>query len=132
MDDSYMLLFDVISLGAGAYCLFTCFKLHLAQGRLFPNGILVPKGLNPKDCTDQKAYCAYIYPRLLIFALALTIYGGVSMADTLLDFVPYWGRQAMIAVSFCIIIWYAVVSTKANRKYWDMSKISNTKPPRHL
>ncbi|MFI3313242.1 MAG: hypothetical protein R3Y62_05080 [Eubacteriales bacterium] len=131
MDTSYMLLFDFISLAAGAYCLFTCFKMHLAGGRLFPNGLLIPKGLKPSDCHDQKAYTAYLFPRLLAFAIALTIYSIISLCDTFLNFMSFWGRQAMIAVCFGIIVYYAVVSTKANRKYWDMSTVGQ-KPGRRL
>ena len=106
MDDSFFMIFDLISLGCGIYLLYTYIKLRMA-GRLFPSSLLIPKDRSPKDCKDSAAYIRYIQPRMLMIGILITLFGAVSLVNEYLHF-----------PAFAVVVWYGVCSGKANRRYF--------------
>ena len=116
-NDSFFMLFDLISLGCGMYILFTYVKLRMA-GRLFPNTLLVPKDRSPKDCLDSEAYIRYIQPRLLIIGIFVTLFGLINFLNEFLHLYNYQIGLVLTGVALVALGWYAVCSGKANRKYF--------------
>lgn len=117
MDNSFFMIFDLISTACGGYILFTWFKLHVA-GRLFPNGLLIPNGKSPKDCLDAEAYIRYIKPKMLIIGVIVTAFGLTSLIN---QYVTLYNSQVgliLTGVIFAAIVWFGVCSSKANRRYW--------------
>ena len=117
MDNSFLIIFDLISIGCGGYILYTYLKLHMA-GRLFPNSLLVPTGKSPKDCLDSEAYIRYIKPKMLIIGILVTLFGLVSLLTEYLSFFSANVSLILTGVIFVCIIWYGICSGKANRTYW--------------
>lgn len=117
MDNSFFMIFDLISLGCGIYILYTYAKLRIA-GRLFPNGLLIPKDRSPKDCSDSEGYIRYIQPRLLIIGIFITIFGALTLVNEYLHFMDTNAILASIGVALAVLIWYGVCSGKANRRYF--------------
>ena len=130
MSTDFMFLFDVISLVAGFYCVITFIKLRLAGGRLFPNSLLVPKGLAPKDCLDGPGYVKYIGPRILILGIVMLVQGALSAINSASPYLSILAYNAMMGVCFVVIVWYAVCSVKANKKFWIIPE--STTPGRRL
>ncbi len=118
MSTDFMFLFDIISLVAGFYCIVTFVKLKVAGNRLFPNSLLVPKDLAPKDCLDAPAYVKYIGPRILILGIVMLVQGALSALNSAAPYLSVLAYNAMMGVCFIVIVWYAVCSVKANKKYW--------------
>ena len=117
MDQSFLMLFDFISIACGAYILYTFFKLQ-AYGRLFPSSLLIPNGKQPKDCDDAEGYIRYVKPRILVLGLFLLVFGLVSLANESLQFLSFGASMACTAITFLSIVWYGVCSYKAFKLYW--------------
>lgn len=117
MDQSFMMLFDFISLGCGAYILYTYIKLT-AYGRLFPNSLLIPNGRNPKDCDDPEGYIRYVKPRMLIVGVIVLVFGIASLVNETLQFLSFEASIASTVFTFLVIVWYGVCSSKAYKLYW--------------
>lgn len=117
MDNSFLTIFDIIALGCGFYCIITFVKLRIA-GRLFPNGLLVPKDKKPKDCEDEAAYIAYLGPRLLILGIVTTLFGAVSMVNEYMQLYTMQVSLILTGVAFLTVVWYGVCTYRANKKYW--------------
>lgn len=117
MNSSFLMMFNLISLGCGIYCLYTYAKLRIA-GRLFPNSLLVPSGRKPKDCLDAPTYIAYVQPRLLILGILVTAFGIVTTLDSFYQFFSLLLNELLTVAMLGVIVWYAVCSSKANKRYW--------------
>lgn len=125
--EAFELYFNIITLIAGGYLLYTWFKLRQA-GRLFPNQLLIPKDARPEHCLDEEGYIAYVRPRLFITGLLCTLVGVVCTLDytmkisaTHFSHIPdlqYWISQIGNLVCLASIIWYMVCWTKARKRYW--------------
>lgn len=117
MDNSMLSLFDFISLAGGAYVLYVWYRLQAVR-RLFDNSLLIPKDKRIKDCADAEGYIGYIKPRLLVLGLLLVIYGIVSLANNSLHFYSDIVGMILNGVMLLLIIWYAVCSVKAFKRFW--------------
>lgn len=118
--DNFNLMFDLIGLGCGIYCMYTWVKLQIG-GVLFKNSILVPKELNVSDCLDEAAYVQYMKPRLGVLAFVVMLGSVIMMLnDTVLPFIPYPWSLAPLALMIGVLIWYAVCNSRANRDYFGM------------
>lgn len=116
-----MLFFDVIVLGMSLYFLYTLVRVAVT-GRLFQNGILVPKNKKLSDCTDEKAYIRYMMPPLAVTSVVATIYGVVMTLDDQLglELLPYpWGLAPLVA-TLAALVWLCVRSSRANREYFGL------------
>ena len=117
MDQSFLMMFDFISIGCGVYILYTLIKLQ-AYGRLFPNSLLIPNGKSPKDCNDPQGYITYLKPRLLILGIFVLLFGLLSLLNESMQFFSFAGTMIFVAVTFAVIAWYGVCSTKTFKRYW--------------
>lgn len=118
MDNSFLVIFDLIALGCGAYCIFTYMKLRMA-GRLFPNSILIPNGKKPSDCEDAEEYIRYIGPRLLILGIYVSVFGIISLVNEYLNWFNLLVSEIITGLSLVMIIWYAVCNSRANKRFWN-------------
>lgn len=117
MDDSFMMFFDLISIGCGCYILYTWLKLRTA-GILFPNNLLIPKDKSPKQCKNQEEYIRYILPKTLITGIVITVFGIVSLINEYAKFFGLLGSELLILGSLVAIAWYGVCLGKAGKRYW--------------
>ena len=115
--DGFLMIFDVISLVCGVYILYSYVKLRMA-GRLFPNSLLIPSGKSPKDCLDPEGYIQYIQSKLLVVGIPVTVFGIINIINEYMKLFSYQISLIMTGVVLLIIIWFAVCSSKANRRYW--------------
>lgn len=116
--DMLSLMMIAMLVGFGAYSLYAAVRLHVS-GQLFANKLLYPGNCTPEECTDPSGYVCYIFPRLFVFGLVLTLSGGVSIAA---QFVPSLGlwvvRMVQLAVTIGIMIWYLLAQRKAATLFW--------------
>lgn len=115
--NSMFAFFDMISLAAGAYVLYVWYRLQ-AVGRLFENSLLIPKDYRIKDCADPDGYIRYLKPRLLILGLYLALYGIMALINSNLQLYNNTVSMVLNGVALAVIIWYAVCSSKAVKRYW--------------
>ena len=115
--DDFSLIIDVLAVACGIYTLYTYVRLR-QSGRLFPNSLLIPRDMTPKDCRDTEAYIRYIRPRIFILGIDLLAYGSIVLLN---DALGLWGNLASLICAgfgFVGIIWYGVCTYKANKAYW--------------
>jgi len=117
MDDSFLLIFDLIALLCGVFCLYTWFRLR-REKRLFKNSIICPSSKEPKDCLDEEAYIAYIQPKLLILGIVTFLFGAICMVDEKVHMFNLLGQELCTAVSLAVVVWFGVCTYKANKRYW--------------
>lgn len=127
MDTSYSFLLDLITTLAGAYVIYTWFRLK-KEGRLFENQLLVPKGSKPSECLDEEEYIRYSAPRLLILGLVCFLTGGISALDSQTGFlaqlfptvekISYYVDLGGQMLALATLIWYAVCWIKSRKEFW--------------
>lgn len=125
--DQYSLLFNVIILAAGAYLLYTWFRLK-KEGQLFESQLLIPKDFKPSDCIDPEEYIAYFQPRILVLGIVCFLTGALCalevqfhLFDSLFPSVEklsYYMDLGGNAISLLVLVWYTVCWSKARKKYW--------------
>ena len=127
MMSGFELYFNIITLACGIYALYTAIKLR-KLGRLFSNQLLIPKDSKPGDCLDEEGYVEYVMPRLLILGIALTLSGGVCLADsqwqisamlfpTAADAVFYVSMGGIILCTLAVV-WYMICWVRARKLFW--------------
>ncbi len=116
---SSLMLLDLVALACGVYSLYTWVKL-LIVGHLFPNGLLVPKDRKVEDCADEEGYIAYIRMPLGVLALSTMGYGVFQILNTYLakPLLDGWLSLLPLLAVMGVLVWYAIVSGRANRDYF--------------
>ena len=79
-------------------------------------GFLVSGKVNTDRAKDVPGFIAYMFPRLIFFSIAVTVFCVVSLIGDLYDISPY---ITVISVVFyiAILIYYCIVSVKAQNRF---------------
>ena len=122
---SMMDLFNYIVLFCGIYCFYAWYQLRSDTiPERFP---LLAKDLRPEKCLDQAYYISYIRPRLLIFAIIVTVLGVFSIVDTKFGLCaalfPEGTATAVSAIvgsflPFMVVVWFGVCMYKIQKELW--------------
>lgn len=123
----FELYFNIITLAAGVYFLYTWWKLRKA-GKLFANQLLVPKDSKPEQCLDEEGYIASVSPKLLVCGLICTLVGVICLADSQLGLsakyfsqipdMSYYIAQGGNLICLVTIIVYMAFWVKSRKLYW--------------
>lgn len=110
-------LIDGIVLACGVYMLYSAYLMKV-KGEL-KVGWLVSKNINLQRSKDVPGYINYMYPRIIVFAICTIIYGVIGVYST------YYSPLGMIQVAsfvlfFVAVVFFAVISTKASKKFLSM------------
>lgn len=111
------LLFGLISVVCGVYCLYAYYLLKFKNE--ITASLLLPKGVDTKKCKDYRGYCEEVQKPVFMLGIVTLIYGGVDL------FCSYVGEgemliACMIAVVLVILMIYSVWTRKINMKYFDL------------
>ena len=108
-------IFGIIILIGGIYSLYAWYQLKFT-GKI-NTSILVTKDTNVNKCKDKKAYIAEAGPKLLVFAIAITLYGAVDLYSTYVKDVGVLS-WIMIVVVLVVVVWFGYTSKKLREKYF--------------
>jgi len=97
---SLMDLFNMIVLFCGVYCFYAWYKLR--DGRIPERFPLLNKEYEPSKCLDEEYYVSYVRPRLLIFAILITVFGLYSVLDSQFRISELLFPDAALAVSVIV------------------------------
>lgn len=113
------LYFNIISLAAGSYFLYTWWRLK-KERKLFVNQLLMSKDSKPEECLDEAEYVGFIRPWLLVAGLILAIVGAVCLLDSFVGLVEDSYRLNQVGTLLCIVavFGYIIVWTKGRKRYW--------------
>lgn len=113
--NSIVSLMDIIILAAGLYGFYVFYAMKMK--RKIDSKLLLSEMVDVNKCKDKDGYIAYMLPRVIVFACAATISGASNLLNT------YVVNIAVVAVAlyvvfFGVLIWYAVSSKKAVKRFW--------------
>lgn len=117
-------LFSLIMLVFGVYCIYAWYQLK--DGTLPEKFVLLNRELPANKCLDQEQYVAYVRPRLLVFSVAMTAFGVLSVVDAQLSVIQSWFPnqafwiQLMLTsvIPFAMVVWFAVCLHKIQKELW--------------
>lgn len=117
-------LFSLIMLVFGVYCIYAWYQLK--DGTLPEKFVLLNRELPANKCLDQEQYVAYVRPRLLVFSVAMTTFGVLSVVDAQLSVIQSWFPnqafwiQLMLTsvIPFAMVVWFAVCLHKIQKELW--------------
>lgn len=117
-------LFSLIMLVFGVYCIYAWYQLK--DGTLPEKFVLLNREMPANKCLDQEQYVAYVRPRLLVFSVAMTAFGVLSVVDAQLSVIQSWFPnqafwiQLMLTsvIPFAMVVWFAVCLHKIQKELW--------------
>ncbi len=119
--DMMELYFNVISLSAGIWFLYTWFRLR-KEKKLFHSQLLMLKDDRPENCPDEAGYIRFVSPGLLVVGLvcALTGAAGFLMDQTALLPAYFVHRLKLVGNALCIlaVFGYMAVWSKGRKRFW--------------
>jgi hypothetical protein len=107
-------LIDGLVLACGFYMLYSAYLMK-TKGEL-KVGWLVSKNINLSRSKDVPGYINYMYPRILIFSVCTIIYGMIGVYSSYYKPLGIIQTVALV-IFFIIVVVFAVISTKASKKY---------------
>lgn len=127
--ENVLLLFTVVMLAYGLYCLYLWVKIH-RSGQMPEKSLILSQDFPMKRCIDPAEYLRYMKPRLLIFGIAITVFGLFCLADAALGLLDGWtagfstaARLLIMELVTCVIplgilVWFAVCTHRIQKRLW--------------
>lgn len=113
--NSFYSVIDIIVLGCGLYCLYSAYKMK-TKGDI-SSTILFSNTADAVKCKDKAGYIAYIFPKMALFGAVTTIYGITGLVNSYVMNLGL-GQLIVMAVFFVVLIWFAVETKRAYRKFF--------------
>ncbi len=107
---------DIIIIICGGYVLYVYYLLKM-KGEI-KESLLLPKDISAAKCKDKTAYIAEISPKVLIYGVAVVIFGILGLSESQWGLLGY-NIYLVVLLAFAVAtVWFARVSKKAVKKYW--------------
>lgn len=108
-------LFGFLAVACGLYCIYA--YIMMKKTGEINTTILLSKDINVKKCKDKEAYLKEAMPMVLMLGIVAVFYGAVSLFESYIMTIKY-----LVPISIVIfggaLVWFAVVTTKARKKYF--------------
>lgn len=112
---SMLSMIDVLIVGSSIYVLYVFYQLKF-MGEI-KEGLLLPKGVNPKHCKNKAAYIAEMSPKVLVYGIAALVCGILGIFEDVYHMLGNYYLLVLI-VFVGITAWFAAQGKKAVKKYW--------------
>lgn len=109
-------IFGIFSLGCGLYALYSYYLLKFKKE--INGSMLLPKGVDVRNCKDIKGYCVDAQKPLLPLGIVVTLCGAVDLFNTYFGGVDVLFFFMMGAV-LVVVVFYSIRIKKINQKYFD-------------
>jgi len=116
LDTSFYLMIDIFVTGCGIYVVVQ--YLFMARTHELRKNMLLPKEIPVERCKDVEGYIQAIGKKQLVFGLAATICGIISLLQDLLGSVNIYISMTAMVVFIVLCIWYGRASKQAIEKFW--------------
>lgn len=117
MDTTSMFGFmDIIVIFGGLYVLYSYYLL-MVKGDMRP-GLIIPKDMDPKKCSDPAGFKKAIGTPTLLFGIFTLLTGCVGAYQDYIGALPgpiYW---ILFGLFFVVVIAYGYINKKATDKYF--------------
>lgn len=108
-------LISIFVLGCGLYCLYAAYMMQ--KNGTINKTILLGKDINENRCKDKEAYIKAVMPKVIGLGIAATLSGTSDLVN--LYVVPLGVVNSIFMAAFVLVlIWYAVGTAEAAKKYF--------------
>lgn len=108
-----MIVIEIILIGFAGYMLFLTLKMK--NDRIIP-AFFINSRINPDKAKDKEGFINYMVPRLIVFSVCLLCFSLFSLYTEFRPVNPYIALFSNI-MYFACIIYYAVISVKAQNRF---------------
>ncbi|MCD8397133.1 MAG: hypothetical protein LUD12_08135 [Lachnospiraceae bacterium] len=116
-DSVFYIMIDIFVTISGIY-IIAQYIFMVATKELRKN-MLLPKEIPIERCTDQKGYIKAMGTKQLIFGIAATACGLISLMQDLLGAYNMYVSMAAMVIFIVLSLWYGRESKKAISKFWN-------------
>ncbi|MFI3207955.1 MAG: hypothetical protein R3Y40_02340 [Eubacteriales bacterium] len=109
------LLFGVLGLACGIYCLYSAFMM--SRTGIVSTTLILDKETAKKKCTNIGEFLVEVIPPTIGLGIATMFYGVVILIDTYVV-ECYWVSLFSIVLSVAALVWFAIVTSKSKKKYY--------------
>lgn len=107
---------DILIVAIGLYLAYV--GIDMKRSGVLKSNSMVSKNVDLNKAKDMQGYIQYMYKKMIAFGILIAVAGGADYYNETQLHLPY------VAISICgvylvLVIIYAVVSMKAQRKYLD-------------
>lgn len=107
---------DFIVLAGGLYVLYGYYLLAV-KGEM-KQGLIIPKELNPKKCSDPEGFKKAMEIPTLIFGLMTLATGIAGLYQDFVRPLPFPFYWILFFAFLGVIVWYTIINKKATDKYF--------------
>ena len=114
------LLMAVLLLGTGLYCIYTAIRVR-RECDFFENKMLLPGNCKPEECTDPEGFFDFIFPRILLFGVAMILCAVLdfgSLCAVRSGLVGIWLYWVQLIVPFGCFAWFIILQRSAAKRFW--------------
>ncbi len=115
-DNSFYIIIDFFVAACGVYVVVQ-YLLMIKTGKIRQNALL-PKDISADHCRDAEGYIKAIGIKQLVFGLAATICGTISLVQDLMGVYNMYLSLASMVVFLVLCVWYGRASKKAIEQFW--------------
>lgn len=119
MDTTSMMdmMLVVMYIGCGLYSLYSYYMQRKSKV-ILANKVMCPNGYDPQKCVDVQAFLQFMMPRLLVFGIALVLFGGLFVLDHYFGKNNAWLTVVLIFLPLVFLAWYVLQQRKAAKRFW--------------
>ncbi|MCD7882593.1 MAG: hypothetical protein LUI87_02625 [Lachnospiraceae bacterium] len=114
--DAFYIMIDLFIIGCGIYIIAQ--YIFMARTHELRQNMMLPKELPIARCKDVKGYIHDVGKKQLVFGIASTVCGVISLAQDLVGNVNIYISMTAMVVFIVLCVWYGRESKKAIEKYW--------------
>ena len=118
---SLWMVYDIIFLLAGCYCLSLCVKVR-GSGQLEDIKLLMPKKAKPEECLDAGAFLRQIWPWMAVFSVAIIHNGAAGMLEDMHLGLPHATHMVTLGLCIAAAVAFFVVQHRAIKNYWELDE----------
>lgn len=109
-------IFDLLIAASGIYLIYTAVMMK-RTGEI-KSGVLVSKEVDVNQIRDKKGFIEYMYGKVLVIGILAVALGAGSIVNTNLNGPAYLSLIG-IGAYLAVLVFYAVASSKAKKKFID-------------
>ncbi|MCI6060766.1 MAG: hypothetical protein MR729_06425 [Dorea sp.] len=115
MDRTMDILFGLLGVGCGAYCIYS--SIHMTKTQTIDEKILLGKDTKASKCKDKAAFLKEVIPYVVILGIVALIYGVIQLVDVVIGLPATYIVIGLVAFVVATVL-YAIFIPRAARKYF--------------
>ncbi|MCD7834694.1 MAG: hypothetical protein LUH00_12025 [Lachnospiraceae bacterium] len=116
-DSVFYIMIDIFVTICGIYVIAQ--YIFMVTTKELRKNLMLPKELPIERCKDQKGYIKAMGTKQLLFGIAATVCGLISLMQDLLGAYNMYVSMAAMIIFIVLVLWYGRASKKAIAEFWN-------------